>query len=58
MAIRNKELILKRLETVEDKITVIDHCVKTNQPLETFFANLNQIKDLVKEVTSYIENEN
>tara|TARA_B100001113_G_C20784038_1_gene480861 strand:+ start:199 stop:444 length:246 start_codon:yes stop_codon:yes gene_type:complete len=58
MAIRNKELLLKRLELVEDKITVIDHCVKTNQPLETFYKNLNQVKDIVREVTSYIENEN
>ena len=57
MALRNKELILKKLEQIEDKFTVLEMCVKMNHTHEDFFKNTEKGKELVKEIETYIDNE-
>ena len=53
MALRNKELILKKLEQIEDKFTVLE----MNHSHEDFFKNTEKGKELVKEIETYIDNE-
>tara|TARA_B100000795_G_C22361383_1_gene272591 strand:+ start:198 stop:374 length:177 start_codon:yes stop_codon:yes gene_type:complete len=57
MALRNKELILKKLEQIEDKFTVLDTCVKMNDSHEKFFKTTEKGKALVQEILAYIDNE-
>lgn len=52
---RNRDLVIKKLENLDNTLTVLEHIVKTQQPIQQYFTNLEKAKDLVEEVKAYIE---
>lgn len=54
---RNKELIQKRLEQLDNSLTELLRIVKTNEPKETFVNQVNRCKDIVENLNDLTENQ-
>lgn len=52
---RNKDLVIKKLEQIEDLMVALERMVKTNQPTQEYLKRLERGKDLTQEVLAYVE---
>lgn len=52
---RNRDLVIKKLENLEGTLSTLEHIVKTQQPIKQYSLNLERAKDLVEEVKAFIE---
>ena len=55
---KNREIIRNRLEKLDSTLTNLKRIVNTQEPLETYKANIDQAQSLVDEISSYVENLN
>ena len=54
---KNREIIRNRLEKLDSTLTNLKRIVNTQEPLETYKANINQAQSLVDEISSYVDRE-
>jgi ribosome-binding ATPase YchF (GTP1/OBG family) len=55
---RNKELIVKKLETVERTFTQLEHMVKRQSSVKEFVQTIEKGNSLLEQVQSLLELEN
>jgi|TARA_B110000977_G_scaffold192436_1_gene265920 5-bromo-4-chloroindolyl phosphate hydrolysis protein len=54
---KNREIIRNRLEKLDSTLTNLKRIVNTQEPLETYKANIDQAQSLVDEISSYVDRE-
>ncbi len=54
---RNRELIIRRLENVDAILSNLKRIVNTKEPVKTYQENINKAQDILDDVKSMIERE-
>lgn len=54
---RNKELIQKRLEQLDNSLTELSRIVNTNESKETFVNQISKCRDIVESLNDLTENQ-
>lgn len=54
---RNRNLLDRKLETLESTLTVLQNIVNTQQPIETYKINIGKAQAIVEEIRSMVEAE-
>jgi len=54
---RNRNLITKKLESLESTLITLKHIVNTQSPIETYRINITKAQGLVEELKDYVEME-
>ena len=54
---QHREIIRNRLEKLDSTLTNLKRIVNTQEPLETYKANIDQAQSLVDEISSYVDRE-
>jgi len=54
---RNRELIVSKLEQTEGKLKTLLMLVKMGQPIEEFLRTIQEAEDLVQDAKEYINRE-
>ena len=54
---RNRNLIYKKLETLEATLTTLEQIVNRQSPIEVYKINLNKGQELVEDLKSMVESE-
>lgn len=54
---RNRELINRKLETLDHVLINLQRIVNTNEPLKTYKEGIEKGKDIIEEIRSMVERE-
>lgn len=54
---RNRNLLNRKLETLENTLTTLRNIVNTQQPIETYKINIGKAQALVEEIKDMVESE-
>lgn len=54
---RNRNLLIKKLEKLEGTLLTLSHIVNTSQPIESYKININKAQGTVEEIKDMIERE-
>ena len=54
---RNRNLIYKKINSLESTLTNLKRIVNTQEPIESYKINLNKAQGLVEDVRGLIENQ-
>ena len=54
---RNREMINRKLETLDHVLINLQRIVNTNEPIQTYKQGIEKGKDIVEEIRSMIERE-
>lgn len=54
---RNRNLLDRKLETLESTLTILQNIVNTQQPIETYKINIGKAQAIVEEIRSMVEAE-
>ena len=54
---KNREIITKRLDSLESTLTNLQRIVNTQEPIETYRINIIKAQGLVEDIKSFVERE-
>lgn len=54
---RNRNLLDRKLETLESTLIVLQNIVNTQQPIETYKINIGKAQAIVEEIRDMVESE-
>lgn len=54
---RNRELLVRKLEKLDGLMTSLQHIVKTQQPIGEYLSKIETSMGLIEELKAYIESE-
>jgi len=54
---RNRELIINKIEHIEAQLKVLEGIVTRNEPVSTYKITINKISDILEDVKSMISRE-
>jgi hypothetical protein len=54
---KNREIISKRLDSLESTLTNLQRIVNTQEPIETYRINIIKAQGLVEDIKSFVERE-
>lgn len=54
---RNKDLVIKKLERVENLVVQLKRIVNSQEPREVYMQTLDQLDQLIEESKDFVENE-
>ena len=54
---RNRNLLNKKLDTLETTLITLRNIVNTSQPIETYKVNIGKAQGLVEDIKDMVENE-
>lgn len=54
---RNRNLLDRKLETLESTLTILQNIVNTQQPIETYKINIGKAQAIVEEIRGMVEAE-
>ena len=54
---RNKDLVIKKLERVENLVVQLKRIVNSQEPREVYMQTLDKLDQLIEESKDFVENE-
>lgn len=54
---RNRNLLSKKLETLEGTLATLRHIVNTQSPIETYRININKALGIIEDIKDMVERE-
>jgi len=54
---RNRELIYKKLESLEHTLITLQHIVNTREPIKNYKYNIDKAQNIAEDIRSMIERE-
>ena len=54
---RNRDLIIRKIEQLESKYKHLQRIVQQNEPLETYISTIQQSEEILSEIKSMVDNQ-